>query len=43
MYKSSNYVEQLIILTWAITGGISVSAVATLVCVPVGITSSAIR
>ena len=40
--KYLNYVEHLLILALAIVGCISISAFASLVCVPVGITSSAI-
>ena len=40
--KYLNYVEQLLILALAIVGCISISAFASLVSVPVGITSSAI-
>ena len=37
-----NYVENLLILSSTITGCVSISAFASLHCVPVGITSSAI-
>ena len=37
-----NYVENVLILVLTVTGCISVSAFASLVCVPVGITSSAV-
>ena len=40
--KCSNYVEQLIILAWTVTGGVLISAFASLVCVLVGITSPAV-
>ena len=36
-----NYVENLLILASTVTGCISISAFASLVCVPVSITSSA--
>ena len=45
-YKNSckylNYVEHVLILVSTVTGCVSNSAFATLVCVPVGITSSAV-
>ena len=45
-YKKSckylNYVELLLILTSAVTGSVSVTALASLVTIPVGITISAI-
>ena len=41
--KCLNYVEQLLILVSTVTGCVSISAFASLVCDPVGITSSAIR
>ena len=37
-----NYVENLLILASAITGFVSFSAFASLVCVPIGITSSTV-
>ena len=37
-----NYVEHLLILVSRVTGCVSISAFALLVCVPVGITSSAV-
>ena len=37
-----NYIEHFLILAPAITGGISISAFASLVGIPIGITSSAI-
>ena len=37
-----NYVEHLFILVLTITGCVSISAFASLVCVPVGITSSVV-
>ena len=40
--KYLNYVEHLLILSSIITGCVSISAFASLVCVPVGITSSAV-
>ena len=40
--KYLNYVEHLLILVSTVTGCISISAFASLVCVPVGITSSAV-
>ena len=40
--KYSNYVELLLILVSTVTGCVSVSAFASLVRVPVGITSSAV-
>ena len=40
--KYLNYVENFLILSSAITGRVSISAFPSLVCVPVGITSSAI-
>ena len=40
--KHLNYVENLLILASAVTGCISISAFASLVCVPVGIASSAV-
>ena len=41
-YKYLNYVEHLLILVSTITGSVSVSSFASLVCVFVGITSSAV-
>ena len=41
-YKYLNYIEHLLILVSTITGCVSISAFASLVCVPVGITSSAV-
>ena len=38
--KYLNYVEHLLILVSTVTGFVSISALALLVCVPVGITSS---
>ena len=38
--KYLNYVERLLILVSKITGCVSISALVSLVCVPVGITSS---
>ena len=40
--KCLNYVEHLPILVSTVTGYLSISALASLVCVPVGITSSAV-
>ena len=40
--KYLNYFEHLLLLASTITGCVSVSAFASLVCVPVGITSSAV-
>ena len=40
--KYLNYVEHLLILTLTATGCVSISAFASLVCSPVGITSSAV-
>ena len=37
-----NYIEHFLILAFTITGCVSISAFASLVCVPIGITSSAI-
>ena len=41
-YKYLNYVEHLLILASTITGCISIFAFASLICVPVAITSSAV-
>ena len=41
-YKYLNYVEHLLILILTVTGCVSISAFASLVCVSVGITSSAV-
>ena len=41
--KYLNYVEHLLILVSRITGCVSISAFASLVCIPVGITKSAIE
>ena len=41
-YKYLNYVEHLLILFSVVTGCVSISAFASLVCLPVGITSSAV-
>ena len=41
-YGHLNYVEHLLILVSTITNCVSISAFASLVCVPVGITSSAV-
>ena len=40
--KYLNYVEPLLILVWTFTSCVSNSAFVSLVCVPVGITSSAV-
>ena len=40
--KYLNYVEHLLILASTVTGYVSISEFASLVCVPVGITSSAV-
>ena len=40
--KYLNYIEHLLILVSTVTGRISVSAFASLVCIPVGITSSSV-
>ena len=41
-YAYLNYVRYLLILASTVTGCVSISAFASLVCIPVGITSSAI-
>ena len=41
-YKYLNYVEHLLILFSTVTGCVSISDFASLVCFPVGITSSAV-
>ena len=41
-WKYFNYVENMLILASTVTGCASVFAFASLVCVPVGITSSAV-
>ena len=41
--KHLNHVEHLLILVSTVTGCISISALPSLVCVPVGIKSSAVR
>ena len=41
-YNYLNYVEHLLILVSTVTGYVSISAFASLVCVPVGITTSAV-
>ena len=41
--KYLNYVKHLLILASTTTGGVSISAFTSLVCVPVGITSSAVE
>ena len=41
--KHFNYVEHLLTLVSTVTGCISISALLSLVCVPVGIKSSAVR
>ena len=40
--KYINYVENLLILASTITGSMSISTFASLVCIPVGIMSSAV-
>ena len=40
--KYLNHVENLLILVWTVTSCVSTSAFPSLVCVPVGITSSAV-
>ena len=40
--KYLNYVENLLVLVWTVTGCVSISTFALLVCVPAGITSSAV-
>ena len=40
--KYLNYVEHLLILLSTVTGCVSISAYASLVCVPIGITSSVV-
>ena len=40
--KCLNYVEHLLILVSTVTGYVSISVFASLVCIPVGITSSAV-
>ena len=40
--KYLNYAEHLLILVLTVTGCVSISAVASLVCIPVGITSFAV-
>ena len=40
--KYLNYVGNLLILVSTVTGCVSISILASLVCVPVGITSSAV-
>ena len=42
MYKYLNYVENLLILSSTFTGCVSISAFASLICVPVGTTSFAV-
>ena len=42
LYKYLNCIEHMLILVLAVTGCVSISAFASSVCVPVGITSSAI-
>ena len=38
--KSLNYIDHLLILTSAVTWCVSISALASLVCIPIGIVSS---
>ena len=40
--KYLNFVEYLLILVWTVTGCVSFTVFASLVCVPVGITNSAV-
>ena len=40
--KYLNHVENLLILVWTVTNCVSISAFSSSVCVPVGITSSAV-
>ena len=40
--KDLNYVEHLLIIASTVTGCVSIYAFASLVCVPIGITSSAV-
>ena len=42
LYKYLNYVKHMLVLVLTVTGCVWISAFASLVCVPVGITSSAI-
>ena len=42
VYTTVNYIEQFLILASKITGCVSISAFASLVGIPIGITSSAI-
>ena len=41
-YKYLNYAENLLILVSTVTGFVSISALASLLCLPVGITSFAV-
>ena len=41
--KYLNYVENVLIFASTVTGCVSISAFAWLVCVPIGLTSSAVR
>ena len=43
VYRVLNYIKPLLILIFAVTGCISISSFASLVGIPIGITSSAIR
>ena len=43
IYRVLNYTDHLLILTWAITGCVFISAFASLVGILIGITSSAIE
>ena len=43
IWKYLNYVEHLLVLVSTVTGCVSISAFASLVCIPVGITSSAVE
>ena len=42
VYTTVNYIEQFLILASKITGCVSISALASLIGIPIGITSSAI-
>ena len=43
VYRVLNYIDHLLILVSTVPGCVSISAFASLVCIPIGITSSAIR
>ena len=38
-----NYIKHLLVLVFAVTGSVSITAVVCLVAIPIGITSSAVR